>query len=664
MLVVHGAWMAGRLALWAEDEAVAPPRAGSRGRRPRPHPFAADATTLAPALRAMAGDAARAALAKAEEGELTLVLPGTASAPLPSPELDRPGPGTRRPRLAPWRVPAVFLPAAAALTVLDDGANGAGHGSEAEAAHDGGPGVAVPGASLRYLALVADHARRLVRRGRLLPQLVAEAGGWAARWRPVQTGADADRLRDLTRGMPPVCRAAPAERPAGAVLGELLDALVDAAARRALPERLLLGHRPGRSAPLADRWALALTGDDAALPDASAADAQALAAALRAWLAAAHEANEPVRVCFRLIEPPAAPPPDDVGTGGDDAPAGAAPTDPAGTRPPAADSPARGTGPDAAGGRAEGVPARDTRWTLEFALQSVTDPSLYVPAARVWAGDRVPGATRAPEEVLLAGLGRARRLYPGLYEALRHPRPTALPLDTGEAAEFLRQAAPLLTAAGYGVQLPAWAGRRGLGLRLTARTRAGTAGATGPGAAADQGFGLDQLVDFRLELAVGDQSIGPDELAELVRLKVPLVRVRGQWVELDERQLRAALGALERHRQGELTGHQVLREVAAGGPEDIPVVSVDADGPLGDLLCGDAEHRLAPVPTPAGFAGTLRPYQQRGLSWLAFLSRLGVGGILADDMGLGKTATTLALLLHERADAGRTPAPSGGPGTP
>jgi SNF2 family DNA or RNA helicase len=41
--------------------------------------------------------------------------------------------------------------------------------------------------------------------------------------------------------------------------------------------------------------------------------------------------------------------------------------------------------------------------------------------------------------------------------------------------------------------------------------------------------------------------------------------------------------------------------------------------------------------TPAGFAGELRPYQERGLSWLSFLGDLGLGGILADDMGLGKT---------------------------
>ena len=56
------------------------------------------------------------------------------------------------------------------------------------------------------------------------------------------------------------------------------------------------------------------------------------------------------------------------------------------------------------------------------------------------------------------------------------------------------------------------------------------------------------------------------------------------------------------------------------------------------------------MPTPPRSTGTLRPYQERGLSWLHFLARLGLGGILADDMGLGKTAQTLSLLLAERTD--------------
>jgi SNF2 family DNA or RNA helicase len=58
---------------------------------------------------------------------------------------------------------------------------------------------------------------------------------------------------------------------------------------------------------------------------------------------------------------------------------------------------------------------------------------------------------------------------------------------------------------------------------------------------------------------------------------------------------------------------------------------------------------LPAPPLPAGLRATLRPYQQEGFHFLAHLSALGLGGILADDMGLGKTVQTLAWLLHLHA---------------
>ena len=81
---------------------------------------------------------------------------------------------------------------------------------------------------------------------------------------------------------------------------------------------------------------------------------------------------------------------------------------------------------------------------------------------------------------------------------------------------------------------------------------------------------------------------------------------------------------------------------------------MDADGWLGDLLSGQADRRLPPVTAPAGFAGTLRPYQERGLSWLSFLGDLGLGGILADDMGLGKTIQLLSLIAAQPPESGPT----------
>jgi len=60
---------------------------------------------------------------------------------------------------------------------------------------------------------------------------------------------------------------------------------------------------------------------------------------------------------------------------------------------------------------------------------------------------------------------------------------------------------------------------------------------------------------------------------------------------------------------------------------------------------------------PAGFTGTLRPYQRQGLAWLQRLREADAGGVLADDMGLGKTVQVLAHLALEHA-AGRLVQPA------
>ena len=211
----------------------------------------------------------------------------------------------------------------------------------------------------------------------------------------------------------------------------------------------------------------------------------------------------------------------------------------------------------------------------------------------------------------------------------------------------------MLAAAGFGVLLPDWVRRSRLGLKLTTKSRT----ATGPGSVTAPKFGLADLVDFRYELAVGDQTLDPDELAELARLKVPLVRLRGQWVELDERHLKAALQFLERGGAGVMSaGDALLAGLGEGGGE-LPLTEVDADGWLGDLLSGHADSRLEPMGTPASFRGELRPYQERGLAWLSFLGQLGLGAVLADDMGLGKSPQTLALLQAER-DSGTPSGPT------
>ena len=157
-----------------------------------------------------------------------------------------------------------------------------------------------------------------------------------------------------------------------------------------------------------------------------------------------------------------------------------------------------------------------------------------VPAEQTWDED---GSLRRwldrPQELLLAELGRAVRIYPELAPALRTARPSEISLDTDGAYHFLSTAAPRLDEAGFGVLLPSWWDRRRkLGLAVSASTPVdGLVGSTSR-------FGRDQLVDFRWELAVGEDTLTDQEIAALAETKAPLIRLRGQWVAVDPEQLR------------------------------------------------------------------------------------------------------------------------------
>jgi SNF2 family DNA or RNA helicase len=524
--------------------------------------------------------------------DATVILPSTGSGPLPSPHLGLPvRRGTPRPRA--WRVPAVSVPFA------DD---------DLVAEFDG---RVAP--SARWITELCAFAVSLVRRGRVLPGVRIDGARPVALWRPVVTGADAVRHAALLDHLPPAClaeqppSAPPAVvEPAGRAgrRGDEQAARVTTAALGRLVDGLVRTRLAEAGVTLADYgWLAALTGEPEF--EAAAPLADTLAGRLDAWFEQAARGAE-VRVCFRLSDPREHEPviPDEV-------------------------------------------PLPEDVWRLEFLLQAVDEPSVLVPAADVWLDRSAPLRrwTAHPQERLLAGLGRAARLYPGLAEALRGTHPGQMLLDTEGAHRFLSHAA-LLEEAGYGVLLPAWWRRRpSLGLSLEVRGRDPVSQVL-----RDRAVGLRELVDFRWGLALGGRTLTEDDLTDLAKAKVPLVRLRGRWVFLDPERLAAGLAFLRRG-GGRMTAGDALRMMRLLPPEELPLPVTDArgEGWLADLLGGRLDQRLEVLPTPAGFEGELRPYQIRGFSWLAFLDSLGLGACLADDMGLGKTVQLLALLLHHRA---------------
>jgi SNF2 family DNA or RNA helicase len=648
--VLHAAWLAhsGRLALWAEDGSrprTLPPRRGRQPRHPRPapHPFAADADGVRLAVSEVGGVSADDLVVKADEVELSLRLPESGGGPVGSPLLEGAvDPTDSAVATAPlqdspdWTAPGLTLePADAAvlvlaLTVADPwGASLAGTSSAALAW------------DLRFAARAAEMVLELVTRGRVLPTLEMSADGWEARWRPVVDRHDRGRIEALCWNMPSTFRSArtsppgpggrktePVPEAAREVLRSYMWSVTDALARRFIADRppataaQARVRRPLR-ADVVDDWLASLGSLDVGV-DVADDEAAPLSESVRAWHTTENSGAEAVRTCFRIL-----PPSDDGAVDGAD-------NEPHQQR-------GRAKRPVAPG------PADD--WRIEFALQAVDDPSLLVPAAAVWAdGPELTALERHvahPDEHLLRGLGLAARLVPSLGSSLASATPSEQVTDAAGVLSFLREGAPILEQAGFGVLAPPWwrSSKTRLSLRLKARTRTKS---NGPSSTA---IGLEGLVDVRWEVALGDDKLGLTELRALARLKQPLVRIRGQWVELREEDIAAALATVGRNGAAtdRMPAGDVLRTAIGLGPAPagLPVSAVEADGWLGDLLDGAEDRRLSARPTPAGFVGELRPYQERGLGWLAFLGDLGLGACLADDMGLGKTAQLLAVLVDE-----------------
>jgi hypothetical protein len=537
-------------------------------------------------------------LARAEPLDVRLWLPSTRSGPLPSaPTEHRHGGRPPKPRLRRWRVRARALQPAAAVDWLLTPRADDVRASLGDDLH------AFRAAARLVLAALA--------RQRFVPGLATGRAGvaapWSARWRLHLLDGDlAPTVAALANALPPACRAAADDPQAAPSARTLLEDFLHACADALVRIWAGAGPAAAKDATPAERWLAALYGDDPTVRG-SAAQLQRLQQAHRHWwrgLAAA--GDERTRLILRLEDPPD-----------------------------------------------EGGP-----WLLRTQLQSRADPSLQVDAADAYLGALGPLAARFPDAqaLLLTGIGHATRVFPPLRESLAGAAPAPVALAPEQAFGFLRDAAPLLEEGGFGVLVPPWWSQPEA--RLGARLRVGPA----PSGGRSEGrVGLDQLLRYRWEVALGGATLTAEEFAELTRRKASLIRWRGAWVRLDPEAVEAAARFFERRRhQRDLSVAEALSGAFGDRAEvaGLPVVDVRFDGEAARWLGALEGGALGePWSDPPGLRATLRPYQQHGAAWLTLAARLGLGVCLADDMGLGKTVQTLAFLLQERA-AGRAEGPS------
>jgi hypothetical protein len=456
--------------------------------------------------------------------------------------------------------------------------------------------------SARVWAAAAAAGVGLVARGRLLPTVgTDDTDVWRAG--PLDP-ADLSWLRELAAVFPPTAHAlaVPGSRPMRlrspeALIRDLWDAIADMiprspAARRTTASSAFAAAGPTKVSDLVE------------------------------WLADTTDGlSAGARLGLRIEAVPASPMADNE----EDDPAEAEPTD-----------------------AVEGADGAAPAFRLMLQLRSNADPSLIVDAAALWSQpETVLSRFGAQAETdLLLALRRGAPIWPPLAEVLQQASPSVVDLDDDALTSLLGPGAEELAGVGIEVLWPSSLLGDGLKLRAVPTPA--------PEKLTDAGFGLGALLDFRWQLTLGGALLDAEEIAALAEAKRPLIRLRGRWVILDP----ALLDKLRRPPRTRMRASEALGAVLAGTADiDGETVTVVAEGPLADLAAQVASIASAPEPLapPPGLVATLRPYQQRGLAWLAAMCEAGLGGCLADDMGLGKTIQVIALHLHRReAKAGPT----------
>ncbi|MHB1355949.1 MAG: DEAD/DEAH box helicase [Anaerolineae bacterium] len=606
--ILHGTWVmddSGRAEevffVWAERK-TPPARSGGRVPRIRRHPCAATTIEIAQLLSYYVPEEA---WRSAERLTRVALLPSWEDTPILPAWLvsDQAEIAESAVKFAFWRIEGIGIPILRMLDVL-----------AALPLREGVPqnGYRV-GVDLRFWSLAAKFTLELLAGQRFIPGIRSNEQDLDATWLPVLDAPhDKERFSALAAGMPPICRSVFREHgemdasqspKAQLVLQSFVTQLVNQAVRSWGGEA---ARHDQRKPTIASAWWQALWSDNSrlAVTPAKQRELTRFYQAWQSWTYRTHtEPGSGFSICLRL-EPP-----------------------------------------DYEKGSAED----HSQWVLRYFIQANDDPSLLVPANEVWLErGRVLSYLShnfdQPQEKLLEGLGLAARLCPAIQRSLRNECPELAILSAEEAYGFLRETSRLLEGIGISVLVPPWWSKPDARLRVRLKMHA-------PTDAQGSGFlGMESLVSYDWELALGDELITRDEFERLAALKAPLVQMRGRWVLLQPDQVEAAISFWEKQQaRGEMALHDALA-LAIGAEDEVdglPVGDIELDPWLSDLVnTFTGSEPMQPIATPQSFVGTLRPYQEKGVAWLAFLGHWGLGACLADDMGLGKTIQAIALLLH------------------
>ncbi len=226
--------------------------------------------------------------------------------------------------------------------------------------------------------------------------------------------------------------------------------------------------------------------------------------------------------------------------------------------------------------------------------------------------------------------------FPKLNEIVESQGKRRLAFDESEFVEVLLKMLPALSLFGIRILLPK-------GLKHLVRPKASLLAKKSPSKNEGSFLSFQDLMDFDWQIALGDQLVSVREFEKLVSNLNGVVKIRDQYVLVDEDELVKLFQKLEE--PPKLKGFEALQVLLAEEWQGAKIGLTDEAAALIRQFVQPTE-----VPLPAGLNATLRPYQRAGYDWMMKNTRLGFGSLLADDMGLGKTVQVIAALLRYKEE--------------
>jgi uncharacterized Zn finger protein/superfamily II DNA or RNA helicase len=151
---------------------------------------------------------------------------------------------------------------------------------------------------------------------------------------------------------------------------------------------------------------------------------------------------------------------------------------------------------------------------------------------------------------------------------------------------------------------------------------------------------LSNLLDFEWKIAIGKQQIDPKAFKKMYGTARGLIRIKDHYILLDNSDIEPLINRIDTLPK-RLENIELLQAMLAN---DTGEYEIQTNTHVEQFLKAMREYK--PVTVPPNLQAILRPYQQRGFSWLVQNIETGFGSIIADDMGLGKTVQVIASILH------------------